>query len=306
MQVDVYVDLLFLINLGLNSWALWLTASLIGQKLRWQRCLLSGAFGAVYGLGMVTPWANIFAHPGCKLLLAAWMVQIAFQPRLLRRLLQLAGLFIVASCITAGGVMGVQTLVGGGFPGGSLAYGRLPLWVLLLAVLVVGLSSHRVINLLENRLVHVANQASISFCLNGSSVALCGLVDSGNQLIAPFSGRPVVIASLEAIAHSLPEEVVSLISSDSLPPESLDSLTAHPWVARLRFIPYHSVGRRSGVLLGWRLDQITVIADSGIRTTDNVVLAIANHTLHDQGAYQALIPQRLLPVVNKSTQEVLG
>ncbi|MGI6357615.1 MAG: sigma-E processing peptidase SpoIIGA [Bacillota bacterium] len=304
--MDVYVDLLFLVNLGLNGWALWLSSSLIGQKLSWQRWLLSSALGAVYGLGIVTPWATFFSHPGCKLVLAGWMVQIAFQPSLVWRLLRLSGLFILVSCLTAGCVLGVQTLLGGGFPGGSLAYGGLPLWVLPAAVLVTGLTSKRMINLLENRLVHVTNQASISFSLNGTETSLNGLVDSGNQLVEPFAGRPVVIISLEAVAHLLPDDVVTLIASGSLQPEALNNLAAQPWVARLRFIPYHSVGRRSGVLLGWRVDRATITVGSAVNTAENVVLAIADHSLHEQGAYQALIPERLLPVVNQTTQEVLG
>lgn len=304
--MDVYIDLLFLVNFLLNGWALWLTSTLIGHKLRWQSLILSSALGAIYGLGMVTPWAIYFSHPCSKLLLALVMIQLAFRSRPVLRLLQLSGLFLLVSFTTAGCALGVQALLSQqNLGGGVLAYGQLPFWVLLLAAIFLGVGSHRVISLVENRLVHVANRASISCCLEGGQLSLVGLVDSGNQLVDPFGGRPVVIVSLEAVSRLLPAEAISLVGSEQLTTESLNSLAGNPWIARIRFIPYHSVGRKSGVLLGWRVDQATICTTHGRRTTDNVILAVSGHALSERGAYQALIPQRLLPAATKPTEEAL-
>ncbi len=305
--MEVYIDLLFLVNFLVNAWALWLTSVLCGQRPKWLKLTLAAALGAIYGLGMVTPWAAYFAHPLGKLLLAGIMVRIAYSPGLMLRLLQLCGLFLLVSFTTAGCALGVQTLLTaqGGISGGSLSYGQLPGWVLLLAAILLGIGSKRVISLLENRLVHVANRASVSLALDGGQVSLDGLVDSGNQLTDPFGGRPVMVVALEAVADLLPEAVVSLALSDQVSDAALTTLGGQAWLARIRFIPYHSVGRKSGVLLGWRLDQATITTRQGVRTVENVVMALSGHALSEQGAYQVLIPQRLLPALTRPTEEVL-
>lgn len=307
LPMEVYIDLLFLVNFLLNTWALWLTSLLAGQLSNWRRLALAAALGAIYGLGMVTPWAAYFSHPLAKLLLAATMVQIAHNPRVMLRLLQLSGLFLLVSFATAGCALGVQALLTaqGGISGGTLSYGQLPFWVLLIAALMLAIGSRRVINLLENRLVHVANRARIDLALEGGQVTLDGLIDSGNQLTDPFGGRPVMVVALAAVAHLLPEEVVALALSDQVSDACLNTLDGQAWLARVRFIPYHSVGRKSGVLLGWRVDQATIATDQGMRTVENVIMALSGHALSEQGAYQALIPQRLLPAVTRSTEEVL-
>lgn len=298
----VYVDLLFAVNLALNCWALWLSSVLIGHRLQLGSLLLSASLGAVYALGLVTPWAHLFTHPAGKLLLAVAMVVIAFRPHLVMRVLSLTGLFLVVSCLTAGCVLGIYGLINNG-QSGTLAYGQLPLWVLALAVVALALGSQRVISLLENRLVHVANRADLTFQLDGRVVHLTGLVDSGNQLADPLGGRPVAVVSLAALADVLPEEIVALASSDSPWEQSLVGLAEHAWAGRVRFIPFRSVGRRSGMLLGFGVDQVAVSSAAGCRETENVVLALSRDPLSDQDAYQVLIPLRLLPAA-RSVQEV--
>lgn len=303
--MEVYIDLLFMVNLCLNGWALWLVSTLVGQRLRWCSLLLSASLGAVYGLGLVTPWAAWFVHPISKLTLALIMLQVAFRPRLLVRLFQLFGLFLLVSFATAGCILGIYSLVHSEQSlSGALAWGQLPPWVLIVAMLGLCLGSHRLINLLENRLVHVANRASISFELDGKVLCLTGLVDSGNQLTDPIGGRPVAIVSLAAVADALPEAMVSLALSDQLFEEKLEGLAENPWAGRIRFIPYHSIGRKAGVLPGFRVDKVKITVQSVTREAENVILAVCAQPLSEQGEYQALIPLRLLPIVAKSTQEV--
>ncbi|MGI6343609.1 MAG: sigma-E processing peptidase SpoIIGA [Bacillota bacterium] len=293
--MEVYVDLLLLVNLGLNWWALWLTGYLAGAVRSGRRLCAAASLGAFYALGLVTPWVAWFQHPLSKLAVASLMALLAYRPEKLLGLVQVVATFLVVNFATAGFVYGIYNLlVAAGQRSLVLAYGQLPTLILLLAVASLALLSTRFLNLLENRLVPIANRASVQVFLDGREITLNGLVDSGNQLTAPFSGQPVAVVSLDEVAPLLPPEVVELARSPD-PYSAVQGVSATEWAARLRFIPYHAVGRPAGVLVGVRSDRLIVHCRDISRETRGAVLALSPEVLTGGGEYQVLVPVRLLP-----------
>ncbi|HHW99101.1 MAG TPA: hypothetical protein GX738_05665, partial [Firmicutes bacterium] len=65
-----------------------------------------------------------------------------------------------------------------------------------LALVTLYGSGGRFLGSLENRLVHVANSAHLRAHLGEIEIELEALVDSGNQLVEPLTGRPVVVVTL--------------------------------------------------------------------------------------------------------------
>lgn len=293
--MEVYVDLLLLVNWALNSWSLWLTAVLVGSRVSKIRLVLAALLGAIYALGMLTPWAPWFEHIAAKLLMAMVMNMVCFLPGKLAELFHLASVFLLVSCMTAGAVSGLYGLFGRQAGDSSgLSYGELPIWLLAISVGMTALFGRRFLNLIENRLVHVVNRAQLTIELGGRSVHLSALVDSGNQLAEPISGRPVIVVSLSAVDELLPRELVDFAGTNANWDESLDMLSDIQLVARLRFIPYRSVATHGGVLLGLRTDSIRIEHERGSVEVPSGIIAISTEPLSQQNRYQALLPVRLL------------
>lgn len=294
--MDVYVDLFFAVNFALNIWALWATACLAGIRRHGARLSLASLCGAVYAFGPLTPWAALFAHPLSKLLLAIVMVHLAFRPRALSRLFNFLAWFLLVCFATAGVTLGLYTFLLDKKPQGTmLAWGDLPLWILGLALIVLGVTGGRLLGNIENRLVHVANGAHLRAVVGELEIEFEALVDSGNQLVEPITGRPVVVVALAAISHVLPAEIVALSCSDSIWEAKLDDLTASDWVRRLHFVPFHAVANQGGVLLGVRADYLEVTCHGRVHQVKGITLAISPIGLSTSGNYQALVPLRLLP-----------
>ncbi len=292
----VYVDLLLLVNFSLNAWALWVTSLVTGMRRRKAALSLASLCGAIYAFGVLTPWAAIFVHPVSKLLLAILMVYLTFRPRLPGKMLTLVAWFLLISCITAGMILGLYTLLlDREVQGTMLAWGDLPLWVVGLALLVLYGTGGRFLGNLENRLVHVANSAHLRAYLEEMEIELEALVDSGNQLVEPLSGRPVIVVALDAVSDMLPPEIVALSRSDSIWEAKLDELATANLVQRLHFVPFHAVGNERGVLLGVRVDYVEVTCNGRMQRTKGITLAISPVSLSEDNNYQALVPLRLLP-----------
>ncbi len=294
--MEVYVDLLLVVNWALNSWALWLTSVLSGRRVSKLRMAMAAVLGAMYAIGMLTPWAIWFEHVAAKVMMAAVMVLVCFLPTKLAQLVHLVSLFLVVSCITAGAIVGLYGLLtrqAGDSSG--LSYGEMPIWLPAIALAMTAILGKRFLNLLENRLVHVANNASLTIKLDGRSIHLSALVDSGNQLAEPISGRPVVVVSFNAVAELLPAELADLVrSGNSAWEDALDRLSDYAWAGRLRFIPYRSVATSGGVLLGLRTDGISIKHERGSLDVPTGIIALSPEPLSQEDRYQALLPVRMI------------
>lgn len=300
--MEVYVDLLLVVNWSLNAWSLHLTAYLLGARPPGMRMSLASLLGAIYAMGMFTPYAAQFSHPLSKLAVAAIMVLICFRPQRVAELVPLNCLFLLSSFITAGVVTGLYSLLIGHQTKGHLTYGQLPWWVLILAVAMLSLTGNRFFNFLQNRLVHVANEADLTVWVEGRGIRLKALVDSGNQLAEPLTGRPVVVISLDAISEFLPAELVEL--SQMSWEDGIDRLAETSWAERLRFIPFRSVANPGGLLLGVRTDRLLVSCPTGEQEYAGAIIGISRHKLSGSGSYEALLPVRLLPRDQTRLQEV--
>lgn len=292
----VYVDLLFVVNFSLNAWALWATARLSGTRRRKAGLSLASICGAIYAFGPLTPWSALFAHPLSKLLLALVMIFLTFRPQMASKMFNLLAWFLLICFATAGMTLGLYTFLLDKNPQGAmLAWGDLPLWILGLALVVLYSTGGRFLGSIENRLVHVANNAQLRAYIDGVEFELEALVDSGNQLVEPLTGRPVVVVALSAISHLLPPEIVALSCSNAIWEAKLDELATSEFVQRLHFVPFHAVANDSGVLLGVRVDHLDITCHGRTQQVKGITLAISPVGLSSTNDYQALVPLRLLP-----------
>lgn len=104
---------------------------------------------------------------------------------------------------------------------------------------------------------------------------MTALIDTGNTLRDPMSGKPVLVADCDVA-----EKLLSL-SQEALK-DPVGTLAAQP-VPGLRLIPYHSVGIPSGMLLGVKADHVWI----GGEKTEHIV-AFSPNRLCGYGQFQAL------------------
>ena len=65
------------------------------------------------------------------------------------------------------------------------------------------------------------------------------------------------------------------------------------WAARLRIIPFSSIGKENGLLIGFRPDKVRLINSTSELHVQPVV-ALHPRTLDPEGEYEALVPPIVL------------
>ena len=278
----IYIDTLFLLNALVDYLLLLAAARLAGEPLRRWRFALGAALGGGYAVAIFLPGLGFLAHPLCRVASAALMLLIAYGGS--RRLLRQGVLFIALTCAFGGGVVAIGLLGGTGLSlGNGVFYSALDLKVVLLSAAVC----YGVLTLVFQRLArHSAAGGELvraRLRLGERTVEFTALVDTGNTLTDPVSGRPVMVAEGERAAPLFPEERRPGPADLRDPTSGLERLGTGK--IRFRLLPYRSVGVERGLLLAVRVDSLELDGQG----RGPVLVALSPTPVSDGGGYQALI-----------------
>jgi stage II sporulation protein GA (sporulation sigma-E factor processing peptidase) len=280
----IYIDTLFLLNALVDYLLLLAAARLAGEPLRRRRFALGAVLGGMYAVAIFLPGLSFLAHPACRIASAVLMLLVSYGGS--RRLLRQGVLFVALTCAFGGGVVAIGLLGGTGLSlGHGVFYSALDLKMVLLSAAVCYGALTLVFQRIGRHSAASGELVSVRLHLGERSAALTALIDTGNTLTDPVSGRPVMVAEGESIAALFPKDHCPRSSDLSDPAAGLARLGTGAWRTRFRLLPYRSVGVDRGLLLAVRTDLLEL---DGQRQGP-VLVALSPTPVSDGGGYRALI-----------------
>ena len=114
------------------------------------------------------------------------------------------------------------------------------------------------------------------------------------MLKEPLTGNPVVVVEKTSLYDLLPKEILnnteSILGGDfNKIPEKIKT----EYVQKLKIIPFSSLGKQNGMLVGIKPDKVIIINEDKEEKKENIVVAIYNKSLTKKGEYNALIGMEL-------------
>jgi len=259
MVQEVYVDLYFLVNFSMDLLCLLLTASLVHRRITRPRAAIAAAIGGVYAVLSLLFGAQGAVGLLCDLAAAVVLCTVAFHARGTRlpSLLRVSAVFALTSMIL-GGIMtalysGLNRL---NLPFESLQGDGLSVWTFALLTAVAGVATLR-----GGRLIGLSRKtksATVEATLFGRQVRLCAMVDTGNLLRDPVSGRAVIVCDYNAISKALPPMLATAYRSGDF----TACLTSYEFATRLRPVPTKTASGEA-VLFAIVPDALTVTEVDG-------------------------------------------
>ncbi len=248
MYVEFYIDQFFLEHFLTGALLLAATASLEKARVPWGRI----AAGSLANAALTTLLLYV-GLPGWNV----WGIILAggitfFNKKRSHLVKSLALLLLVTVCF--GGAMEALLSLWG-FP---LMAGT------VLAVLFVLAAGKKL-----ERLMKLDGTVKVRLRWKERTVEVRGLIDSGNHLREPFTGRPV-----------------SIIDADIA-----GKLLGEAWEGQKGFllIPYHSIGTEEGWLQGVTIDRMYVLASGKEAVIEGPVLAIYRGHISAGARYQMIL-----------------
>lgn len=295
----VYADIFFLVNFLFNFSLLYLAGRFSRADVAGRRLALAAVAGAAYAVASVFPELSFLMSLPAKLLVSGIMVAMAYPTARLKAYAATLGLFYVSAFAIGGAAMAWAYLTHGTV---ALAVGPgsagLTLGVVLPAVLFGAVLLHWAFVSARERGQVLSYCVPCRVVVAGREVEFPALVDTGNRLRDPLSDFPVVVVEYPAVGRILPTAFAPVWEAGD--PDDPDlarlaqSLGDLSWSARLRLIPFSSLGRASGLLIGFRPDEVIVgRRGQAVRRTD-VVVCVSPRPLSAEGGYRALLPPEML------------
>lgn len=247
MRYELYVDSLFLLNFIMNLYLLLLVDRSTLRMASFGRLALGAAVGAAcfllpfLGKGPVL-WRLLPALTAGT----AGMLGITFPVRGLRMFLKLLERLALYS-FGMGGVMLFLIRLLPGIRGLLLS---------VPGILGMGMIAWLLFRRFRKELCQGDSLCEATLSKDGERVRVTALVDSGNSLIEPISGKPVCVIGKEVYDRLWKGEPCGF-----------------------RAIPYHSIGKKRGILPGYLLTGLALVVDGLEYRFADVYVAVSSEEI---------------------------
>lgn len=291
----VYLDIIWMLNLLIDSLLLWITAIFLKRSAQPIRIILGGVFGSLLIIAAITPFSTYAAHPLVKALVSVGMILTTFGYKRFATFLSNLLTFYFATFLMGGILLGAHyfltfdmelksTVVIQSIRG----YGDPVSWLFLLGAFPIAWHfSKRRINAITISNIQYDILIDVSIVINGIILQLKGLIDSGNQLYDPISKTPVMIVSIHSIIEKIPSEVLAIVDDKNHFYDSVSSLPSE-WSSIMRLIPAKSLGKNNQLLCAFKPEKIEFHTD-GCTSLKKALVVFTTQSLSKDESFQCII-----------------
>lgn len=293
----IYGDVLFLLNFLLDFTVLWACGRFLKLPVSYGRNIFAATIGALYGVGILVPGFSVIYMLGFKVLFPIIMLLIAYPYKNLKSLLALAGVFYLISFAMAGAALGGSTLLnnyGLQIDGVKTVRGVSLLFALAIAMIL----AKKGIQKLRKNWKKENFKINMEIFAGDRSCKLTALIDTGNELYDPVSGKPVIVAEYASLLPLLPQGVRRAIEShgETDPARVMEEGAIDGWERRFRLVPFASIGKSHGLLLGFRPDNVLIHGEEEINNK-NVIICFYLKKFPQTGGYKAIVNPEVMELL---------
>lgn len=295
-----YLDLIFLENTAMNYLILYTVGKLMNRKIEKIRLISSSIVGALYVFSLYVKMP-VWILNVSKIIIAMLLIKIAYNSNGYKRVIKETIVFLMVSFVFSGCALGfvhllkpkVIYIVNGIIIGGEYIFEVLLISAIISFILIK--ASMRLIKL-KQKLNKNDMICALKIVLGKNYIEVNALLDTGNLLTDPISKSPIIIVEKEKLRALIPaneiEKIEDLLGGDDVVEESYN--------ARIRAIPYMSVGNKNGIMIAYKVDWVKLEYQDEVNEINNVLVGIYNDALTKNNKYSALIG---LQILERSTAE---
>ncbi|WP_432665203.1 sigma-E processing peptidase SpoIIGA [Wukongibacter baidiensis] len=259
---------------------------------------LGAAVGALYAFIIFFPSLHFLLSFSMKLVASMLIIVISFTPEKFRDFFKYLSVFYLVSFVFGGTAFALfyftnfNTILSNGiFYSNNFSFRALFYSVAVAYVLIV-IS----IGFLKNKINKENLYKQIIIEFDSKKKEINALIDTGNTLADPISQFPVIVVEYNAIEELLPDGIKDIFRDDnSKKLENVSTiLQSSNWMNRFRIIPFTSLGKENGILIGFKPDKVMLEIKGDEMNITKTIIGISTNRLSKNGDYRALLNPDIL------------
>ncbi len=294
--MTIYVDVVLIENVLMNYIILFATSVVLKLKIKQTRLIIASILGAIYTIIAYISDLQIYSNIFLKLILSLVIIYIAFNPKRLKQLTKYVFIFYLTSFVFGGAAFAIIYIVKPQeiLKNNGLILNTNSLKVIFISAIVAFVSITIGFKLVKNKMSTKDIYCNIKIKLNQKEIETKAMIDTGNFLKEPITNTPVVVVEHTLLYECMPKEILNhienILGGDfSEVPENIKK----EYISKLKVIPFSSLGKQNGMLLGIKADKIVINYEEE-KEIDNIIIGIYNKSLTQRGEYRALLGMELL------------
>ncbi len=295
--MTIYIDVVLIENLLMNYIILFATGVILKIQIKHIRLILSSLLGAIYTIIAYISGLKIYSNFFLKLILSFVLIFIAFYPRNLKKLLKFTLIFYLTLFVFGGAAF-------------ALIYVVKPQEILKNNGLILNVSSLKVIfisaiiafgiiiigfKIVKSKISPKDMYCNIEIKINQKNIKTKAMIDTGNFLKEPITNTPVIVMEHTLLYECIPKEILNhmenILGGDF---SEIPDKVKEEYISRLKVIPFSSLGKQNGMLLGIKADSVKIEKEEEEKINQDVIIGIYNKSLTKKGEYRALLGIELI------------
>lgn len=297
--MTIYLDVVLLENLCMNYIILFATAYILKLKVKQWRLILSSLLGGVYAVVSYLEILPLYSNFAVKILLSIGMVYLAFGANSIKALAKQLVLFYLTSFVFGGCAFALLYFVRPQdiLMQNGVYIGTYPLKIALLGGLVGFIITYIAFRIVKTKFKKKDMIYNITIKIEQKQINLKAMLDTGNLLKEPITGMPVIVVEKQELYSIIPANLLNhiqqLIGGEAS--NIVNQIEEKNYLTKFRVIPFSSIGKQNGLMLGIKADEVIIQKDEEeIKTRNDVIIGIFEQTLSKNHTYTALLGLDLL------------
>lgn len=295
--MTIYIDIVLLENLIMNFIILLATGLILKEKIKSIRLLLASLVGAIYSVVSYLSILEIYQSMILKIILSIVIIYIAFNPQTMKKMWKDLIIFYLTSFAFGGAAFALIYIVKPQdiLMKNGLFLGTYPLKTAFLGAIVAFVIIMVAFTVVKSKISKKDMFCEIEIGLNETTIKATAMLDTGNMLKEPITNTPVIVVEHTLLYECMPKEILNHLDEliggdfDNVPEE-----IKKEYVTKLKLIPFSSLGKQNGMLLGMKADFVKIKNEENEEVKNNIMVGIYNKSLTKKGEYRALLGMELL------------
>jgi len=284
--MEYYVEYIFAENFFIDFILLYTTGNLFKLKIIYKRLTLASLIGAIYVILIVYTQKPFVTNFIVKISVSILMIMVSYDIKGIIKNIKVILCFYIVTLIMAGTVFALYSFINS----------RVTVNIIIISIFM----GFAVLKFLfyEIKLRKEKNNyiRTVTIDVNDKIKSFRAFIDTGNELVDPMSGKPVIVVNIDILGDILGEDVTKeILEFYKNKGENYENLFLEKnYKLKLRVIRYNTISNKNELMICIIPDNITISGNDKNITKADAVIGIYPQKINRKEDYDALLFKKLL------------